>query len=117
MAIYLGFADISLPNDKLIHFGMFFVLSLLFYWIVDTRMTWLVRNVTFIICTLIGGIGSEFLQHLISPFRVFDIYDIISNIAGSLLAIILSDIYVFIYKERKRERQNESNNVLLENIV
>lgn len=117
MAIYLGFADISLPNDKLIHFGMFFVLSLLFYWIVDTRITWLVRNVTFIICTLIGGIGSEFLQHSISPFRVFDIYDIISNIAGSLLAIILSDIYVFIYKERKRERENESNNVLLENIV
>lgn len=97
LALYLGFADISLPHDKWIHFGMFFVMSFLFYWILDTKYTWLARNATFVICTVAGGIGSEYAQHFISPFRTFDYYDILVNVCGSLAAIVVSDVYRLLY--------------------
>ncbi|VEU24316.1 DEKNAAC105617 [Brettanomyces naardenensis] len=93
LAIYLGFADISLPHDKFIHFGLFFVISLLFYWILDSKAISAWRNVAFIVCTLVGGIGSEYLQHFISPFRTFDPYDILANVLGSSAAILLSSVY------------------------
>ncbi len=55
-----------------------------------------------IVCTLLGGIGSEFAQHIISPFRAFDRGDIIANVLGSVLAIILSIAYrtVFVHHHR-----------------
>lgn len=97
LALYLGFANISLPHDKWIHFGMFFIMSFLFYWILDSKYTWLARNSTFLICTVVGGIGSEYAQHYISPFRTFDYNDIIFNVCGSLTAIVVSDVYRLFY--------------------
>jgi VanZ family protein len=77
---------------------MFFLMSLLFYWILDSKKyTWIIRISTFVICTIIGGIGSEYIQHLISPFRTFDHYDILANVSGSLFAIIISEIYRYFY--------------------
>ncbi|GMF05427.1 unnamed protein product [Ambrosiozyma monospora] len=93
LAAYLGFADISLPHDKWIHFTMFFVMSFLFYWILDSNSMRTIRNLTFIVCTLIGGIGSEFVQHIISPKRTFDVYDILANVCGSTLAVAGSNYY------------------------
>ncbi|KAG0683071.1 hypothetical protein C6P40_000453 [Pichia californica] len=107
LAVYLGFADISLPHDKYIHFIMFFIMSFLFYWILDSKYTWTIRNLTFLICTIIGGIGSEYLQHYISPFRTFDYYDIIVNVLGSISAIIISDIYRYFYIKPNNEHDIE----------
>lgn len=103
LALYLGFANISLPHDKFIHFSMFFIMSLLFYWIFDSKYTWTIRNLTFLLCTLIGGIGSEYLQHFISPFRTFDYFDILVNILGSLFAIVVSDLIKYYYYCNKRQ--------------
>ena len=110
LTAYLGFADISLPHDKLIHFTMFFIMSFLFYWIIDINsipnFSNHLRNITFVLCTLIGGIGSEFLQNYLSPTRTFDYYDILTNICGSVSAIILSDIYRYYYDKNNSEEQD-----------
>ncbi len=55
----------------------------------------------FIICTIIAGIGSEFIQHAISPFRTFDSGDIIANVSGSTLAMLSSIIYRRLYTKHK----------------
>lgn len=119
LALYLGLADITLPNDKWIHFTMFFLMSGFFYWIVDTKLTVLLRGITFVVCTIIGGVGSEYVQHLISPFRTFDPYDILANVCGSALAILVSDLYRWYksWNERSTEDDHgEDNGTLLDDI-
>lgn len=110
LAAYLGFANISFRNDKLLHFSVFFLLTALFYWLFDTQSTRAIRNMTFVCCTLAGGIGSEFVQALL-PYRSFDVMDIIANIVGSLLALLLSMVYhKRIVEMRRRERYEELRN-------
>lgn len=89
---YLGFADISIKHDKFTHFITFFILTLMFYWLFETSSTRTIRNLTFFICTLAGGIGSEFVQGLL-PYRTFDAKDIICNVLGSFLALLISMFY------------------------
>lgn len=101
LALYLGLADISLPHDKILHFTLFFIMSILFYWIIDSKATHTWIMIVFITCTIMGGIGSEFLQHMISPFRTFDPLDIVANACGSLLGIGLSIVYQKLYPSSK----------------
>lgn len=54
------------------------------------------------ICTIVLGIGSEFLQFIIPNGREFDVYDIVANVVGSLAAIGLSSWYHLRMLERKR---------------
>jgi hypothetical protein len=88
-------------NDKVLHGVSFFILTTCFYWILDTtrRRT---LNLTLLVCTAILGVGSEFLQSIIPNDRIFDLYDIIANIAGSLAAVALSSWYHKRMLERKR---------------
>lgn len=110
LSAYLGFADISLPHDKLIHFITFFILSLMFYWLFETSSTRVIRNLTFIVCTLVGGIGSEFIQGLL-PYRDFDPKDIIFNVLGSSLALVVSMVYHRkIIEQRRLERYDQLRN-------
>ncbi|CAX45440.1 conserved hypothetical protein [Candida dubliniensis CD36] len=106
-ACYLGFASIHLPYDKLIHFTTFCVLTLEFFFVFDTQYKSLkvLRNITLIICTLGGSVGSEIIQNLVNPKRVFDIYDIVANILGSLLGLGLSVGYVTWSKNRARQKR------------
>lgn len=103
IASYLGFADLSLPNDKVIHFTAFFVLTGLFYWCVDIPNRKLLRIVVFVVCVVIAGIGSEFLQELINPRRQFDLGDIVCNECGSLLALLMSEFYNTRLGARRRQ--------------
>ncbi|ODV87054.1 hypothetical protein CANARDRAFT_188575, partial [[Candida] arabinofermentans NRRL YB-2248] len=105
LAAYLGFANISLPHDKLIHFAMFFVMSFLFYWILEFKSQRIIRNCSFIICTIVGGIGSEFIQHVVAPERTFDWYDIVANVAGSIVAIVSSSYYHACTVRNKRTKR------------
>ncbi|CDK29326.1 unnamed protein product [Kuraishia capsulata CBS 1993] len=104
-AAYLGFADISLQShDKILHFCSFFILTGLFYWIWDSNSIRMLRNMCILVCTVGAGIGSEILQGLL-PYRTFDVYDIVSNVAGSSLALILSEVYhkkLIVKKRRDR---------------
>jgi len=57
----------NIVHDKLQHFLVFFFLTLLFYWIVDTTKRRILNMTIFF--SLIVDIGSEILQTLIVPVR------------------------------------------------
>jgi len=101
VAAYLGFSQIQVPfNDKFLHFITFFILTVCFYWILDaTRRR--VLNFTLGICTLLGGFGSEFIQNVVTN-RQFDSLDILSNLIGSGLGLLLCTWYHRRMLERKR---------------
>lgn len=56
-------------------------------------------------CTLCLGVGSEFLQGFLPNGRIFDFYDIVANIVGSLGALGLCSWYHKRMLERKRLRK------------
>lgn len=93
---YLGLIKtdiISGGHDKIAHLVAFFVLTLLFYWSIDTVRKRAV-TLTFNVCTLAASLGSEVIQHFAtSGERKFDIYDVAANIVGSSIALILSFLY------------------------
>ncbi|KAK4676090.1 hypothetical protein QC764_508970 [Podospora pseudoanserina] len=109
LSAYAGLSTLqlspSLPlNDKALHFLTFFLLTLAFYWVIDTtrRRT---LNLTLAICTVGGGIGSEILQGLLPNGREFDPYDVVANLVGSLGAVGLCSWYHKRMLERKRQRR------------
>ncbi|EJT75846.1 hypothetical protein GGTG_05775 [Gaeumannomyces tritici R3-111a-1] len=107
IAGYAGLTSLQLGhliNDKLLHFLTFFVLTIVFYWIVDTnrRRT---LNLTLTVCTGALGVGSEFLQAILPNDRDFDVYDIVANLVGSLAGLGLCSWYHKRMLERKRVRR------------
>lgn len=107
LAGYLGLSSVTLNgfiDDKLLHLLTFFLLTVTFYWILDTnrRRT---LNLTLIVCTAGLGVGSEFLQDLVATDRDFQIYDIVANIVGSLAGLGLCSWYHKRMLERKRQRK------------
>ncbi|KAI0189510.1 hypothetical protein EV127DRAFT_104164 [Xylaria flabelliformis] len=107
LAGYAGLSSLQLDtiiNDKVLHTLTFFILTVVFYWVIDTsrRRT---LNLTLVVCTLILGIGSEFLQGFLPNGRNFDLYDIIANIVGSLTGLALCSWYHQRMLERKRQRR------------
>lgn len=112
VSAYLGFADVTLPvPDKLMHFVAFFGLTTAFYWIVETSRR-RAMHATLVVCTGIGGIGSEFLQDFL-PYRDFDALDILANIAGSVTALGGSAFYHRRMLDRKRAARSQYQAVAL----
>ncbi|KAM5441317.1 hypothetical protein MferCBS31731_003746 [Microsporum ferrugineum] len=89
-------------NDKILHVVTLFLLSLAFYWILDTtrRRT---LHLTLVVCTLVLGIGSEIAQFLIPNGRSFDPLNVLANVVGSLGAIGLCTWYHKRMLERRRK--------------
>lgn len=77
----------------------------MFYWIVDTSRRRTI-HLTAVTCTLILGIGSEFVQGFLPNDRDFDVYDIAANVLGSLAGLGLCTWYHVRMLERKRKRRN-----------
>ncbi|KAI5855253.1 hypothetical protein BZA05DRAFT_391021 [Tricharina praecox] len=101
IAAYLGFSSLHLPvNDKFLHFVTFLTLTVCFYWILDASRRRVV-NLTMGVCTLVGGVGSEFVQS-VATSREFDPLDIVSNLLGSGLGLLLCTWYHRRMLERKR---------------
>ncbi|ODA76041.1 hypothetical protein RJ55_08323 [Drechmeria coniospora] len=94
----------SFSNDKVLHAVTFFLLTLVFYWVVDTNRRRTV-NMTLVVCTLSLGIGSEFLQSFLPNNRDFDMYDIFANVAGSLAGVALCSWYHKRMMERRRKNK------------
>jgi glycopeptide antibiotics resistance protein len=74
---------------------MFMILTIEFYFIFDTqhKSNRIVRLLTFVICTIGGSITSEIIQGTVNSKRVFDVYDIVYNMVGSLGGIGLCTVY------------------------
>ncbi|KAI9677776.1 MAG: hypothetical protein M1829_002548 [Trizodia sp. TS-e1964] len=100
---YLGLSKIhtELVNDKFLHFVTFLVLTTCFYWILDTSRRRNL-NISLAVCTGFLGVGSELLQALLPNERIFDSFDIVANVAGSLCAIGICSWYHKGMLERKR---------------
>ncbi|KAG5928774.1 hypothetical protein E4U42_008029 [Claviceps africana] len=104
---YAGLSQLQLEqyvNDKILHVITFFVLTIVFYWIVDTnrRRT---LNMTLMVCTLCLGIGAELVQSTFLSDRDFDIYGIVANVVGSLLGVGLCSWYHKRMLDRKRNKK------------
>lgn len=103
---YVGLTSIQIPqvNDKFLHFIVFFVLALTFYWILDTtrRRTF---NLTLSIVIVGLGVTSELLQAFLPNGRQFDPLDIAANVVGSGGALGLCTLYHRRMLERKRRRK------------
>ena len=82
----------------------FFLLSLTFYWVLDTtrRRT---LHLTLLICTLGLGIGSEIVQGFLPNDRAFDPFDILANVVGSLGAVGLCGWYHRRMLDRRRKNR------------
>ncbi|KAG5970977.1 hypothetical protein E4U58_000376 [Claviceps cyperi] len=110
LILIAGYAGLSklqlggLVNDKVVHLITFFILTIVFYWIVDTnrRRT---LNMTLVVCTLCLGVGSEFVQSILPNDREFDLYDIVANLVGSLAGLGLCSLYHKRMLERKRNQK------------
>ncbi|KAM0324820.1 hypothetical protein ACHAQA_007786 [Verticillium albo-atrum] len=107
VAAYVGLTPLHLEtyiNDKVLHFLTFFLLTTAFYWILDTtrRRT---LNLTLLVCTAGLGVGSELLQSVLPNGRVFDLFDIVANILGSLAAVGLCTWYHKRMLERRRAQR------------
>jgi len=104
LSAFLGLSSVQIPpsiNDKVLHAATFFVLTLVFYWIIDGSRR-RVLNLTLSTCTVLLGVGSEFVQVVLPNGRNFDLYDIVANIVGSLAALALCSWYHKRMLERKR---------------
>ncbi len=90
--------DISSP-DKYVHFTFHFMFTLL--WITYGRMKW--RNVLMKVFTasLVFGILIEICQEFFTTTRSADISDVLANVSGSLVAIILLRVFG---KHRRNQR-------------
>jgi hypothetical protein len=65
-----------------------------------------------LVCTGGAGIGLEILQSVVNPTRVFDINDILCNIAGSLVGVGISSGYLmWIMKNKRPQKQSYIMNV------
>ena len=106
LAAYLGLTAIHIPqlNDKFLHFVTFFLLTITFYWILDTTRR-RVLHLTLLVVTFGLGLGSEVLQSLLPNGRNFDAIDIAANVVGSLAALGLCALYHKRMLERKRRRK------------
>jgi len=106
--------ETSPTNDKVLHFLAFFILTITFYWAIEAPRRLLLK-VVFLVCSLVLGVGSEFLQALLPNDRLFDSLDIVANIAGSLLALSLCTWYHGRMLERKRRRKLEGYGLMAGN--
>ncbi|THH28744.1 hypothetical protein EUX98_g5440 [Antrodiella citrinella] len=109
---FLGFTNFThgLPiNDKLLHFFCLMLATGVFYFIFDVeedaRRIWFWRRSPLIftgfVCFILGGIVSEFIQSLL-PYKSFQFGDIVANILGSSIGLLVA-YYLERYYRRRRE--------------
>ncbi|KAK6349867.1 hypothetical protein TWF696_006129 [Orbilia brochopaga] len=112
LSAYLGLGkDLALPvPDKPAHFLSFFLMTLCFYWVLDTSRRRVV-NFTLIVMFGLLGVGSEFVQSAVTT-RSFDVYDILANLVGCSVALGLCMWYHKRMLDRKRQAKNASYHVV-----
>ena len=105
-AAYLGFSALQIPqvNDKVLHSITFFLLTIAFYFILDTTRR-RVLNLTLLVVTFFLALGSELIQGALPNGRNLDPLDIAANVGGSLAALGLCSVYHKRMLERKRRRK------------
>lgn len=109
IGIYLSLSEVSFIEgaDKMLHFGAFFILSIVFSISLSkliVKGNWF-KYYFIIICVSFALIGViiELLQQYYTLTREMDLYDWLANLAGISLATII--IYIVkSYKDKKKEK-------------
>ena len=81
--------------DKVVHFMMYFIFSLLFSWAMKTELNYL-RLLLIIPITIGWGVFMEIMQLEMHLGRSFDLYDILANSIGVSFGIL---IFVFVTRK------------------
>ncbi len=87
---YIPEVDVSFA-DKIFHFLAYFLLTLL--WFVTCVYSFNFTKIKAILYASIGsvifGIIIEVLQGMLTDYRALDVYDVIANTSGALIAVII----------------------------
>ncbi|KAG9324250.1 hypothetical protein KVV02_002197 [Mortierella alpina] len=99
-----------LPQDKLLHFSGFLILSFLTFFIWERPRR--IHNVLLTAIPLgILSFGSEVLQPILSPTRTYDSHDIVANISGSAVGHLMA-VFADVLRERRYTRDRVQYEVL-----
>ncbi|KAI8896139.1 hypothetical protein BC833DRAFT_598682, partial [Globomyces pollinis-pini] len=102
----LPFIPSFLQYDKSLHFTCFGVLTFFIYFIWERRMLYNLKWTCIIM--FLFSIVSECVQ-AIMPFRNFDLYDILANLIGSTIGVLLAIIIDYV-RIRWWKYQSVNNN-------
>src|SRR4030042_2100518 len=86
------------PVDKIVHFVIYGITSIIFFRILRTKMLLVKTTVLSIIFASLYGLAMELIQHVL-PWRQFSLSDEASNFSG---ALVFSVIYAIRECTRKR---------------
>jgi VanZ family protein len=82
--------SVEVPGkDKTIHFIFYFVLTLLWNFALQKKYKIWSLKFIIVIAVIIFGIIIEVLQGVLTKNREADIYDVMANSAGALIALIV----------------------------
>ena len=103
----LGSTQVPQVNQKALHFLAFFILTIAFYWILDTTRR-RVLNFTLVVVTFGLGLGSEALQGLLPNGEQVDPLNLAANVLASLSALGLCTLYHKRMLDRRRRAKGYS---------
>lgn len=111
---FLGFSrhetiDIYLPelfrnNDKALHGTMFGLLAYALYFVND-KLRYLYNLAAVASLMILASVISEAVQSLF-PYRTFDGYDILANLIGSTIGLVLAVISQLVWMLYKRKQRH-----------
>ncbi|ODV77911.1 uncharacterized protein CANTADRAFT_7387 [Suhomyces tanzawaensis NRRL Y-17324] len=102
-AAVLGFGLFHLTHDKLIHFVTFMVLTIELWFVFDGKRS-AGRKIRLVVVAVVASasVVLEYAQSVINPSRVFDVYDIVYNVAGLVVGIVVCVVYGVVSSWRER---------------
>ncbi len=83
-------SSINIPNfDKLVHIGLYFVLSTMWSWALYKSKNKVHITLLFVFLVSITiGVLIEYLQEFCTEVRTFEVLDIYANTTGALLGVL-----------------------------
>ncbi|MBT0607713.1 VanZ family protein [Aequorivita echinoideorum] len=88
-----GFPKVTFSAaDKLVHVGIYFFLAISWQWFISEKhQKPLPRNIIFglLLAFLFYGIIIEILQHLLTASRDADLLDVLANMVGTVIGVLV----------------------------
>lgn len=109
LAAYFALSARKIPHygqsDKGLHLLTFFLLTLNFYWILELSRRRVI-HLTLLTCTVGLALGSGLLRALLPNGAGFDASDMVADVSGSAIALLLSSWYHKRMLERRRKNKH-----------
>ncbi|KAI8361068.1 hypothetical protein B0O80DRAFT_149132 [Mortierella sp. GBAus27b] len=86
-----------LPQDKILHFSGFLILTFLTFFVWD-RPSWTHNILLTAVPLIVLAFGSEILQPILSPTREYDSHDIVANVIGVAIGLCLATTVDYLWK-------------------